>query len=72
MQKMDDHDKVLGSRMLSISKLRESGSPRLVRRPSLVGPSVAVGIATMSASDVSDLYGCNNTGSQNMMMQFLS
>lgn len=28
-----------------------------MRRPSLVGPSVAVGIATMSASDVSDLYG---------------
>jgi len=68
---MDDHDKVLGSRVLSISRLRESGSPRLMRRPSLVGPSVAVGIATMSASDVSDLCGCNNTSWQHMVMQVL-
>lgn len=62
MQKVDDHEKMLGSRVLSISRPRESGSPRLMRRPSLVGPSVAVGIATMSASDVSDFYGCDNTG----------
>ncbi|CAM6084754.1 unnamed protein product [Calypogeia fissa] len=30
------------------------GSPSLLRRPSLVGPSVALGIATLSASDVDD------------------
>lgn len=55
LQKTDDPEKVLGSRVSSLSKSRDfsSGSPRLMRRPSLVGPSVAVGITTMSASDVS-------------------
>ena len=60
---MDDHDKVLGSRVSSISRSRDgTSSPRLMRRPSLVGPSVAVGITTMSASDVSNLYYWNRTG----------
>jgi hypothetical protein len=56
LQKTDDPEKVLGSRVSSLSKSRDfsSGSPRLMRRPSLVGPSVAVGITTMSASDVSE------------------
>ncbi|BBN19116.1 hypothetical protein MPTK1_8g08010 [Marchantia polymorpha subsp. ruderalis] len=31
-----------------------SGSPSLMRRPSLVGPSFSVGITTLSASDVDD------------------
>ncbi|KAG0567036.1 hypothetical protein KC19_7G105400 [Ceratodon purpureus] len=53
--KMDDHDKVLGSRVSSISRSRDgTSSPRLMRRPSLVGPSVALGITTMSASDVGE------------------
>nr|XP_024396361.1 phosphatidylinositol transfer protein 2-like isoform X1 [Physcomitrium patens]XP_024396362.1 phosphatidylinositol transfer protein 2-like isoform X1 [Physcomitrium patens]XP_024396364.1 phosphatidylinositol transfer protein 2-like isoform X1 [Physcomitrium patens]PNR39831.1 hypothetical protein PHYPA_020111 [Physcomitrium patens] len=53
--KMDDHDKVLGSRVSSISRTKDgTGSPRLMRRPSLVGPSVAMGITTMSASDVGE------------------
>lgn len=57
VQKIDDHDKVSGSRVSSLSRSRDgTSSPRLMRRPSLVGPSVALGITTMSASDVSDLY----------------
>lgn len=66
-QKMDDHDKVLGSRVSSISRTKDgTGSPRLMRRPSLVGPSVAMGITTMSASDVSNLYYRNNSAWQSM------
>lgn len=53
--KTDDHDKVLVPRVSSISRSRDgTSSPRLIRRPSLVGPSVAVGITTMSASDVGE------------------
>ncbi|XP_073392189.1 uncharacterized protein [Physcomitrium patens] len=53
--KTDDHDKVVASRVSSISRTRDgTGSPRLMRRPSLVGPSVAVGFTTLSASDVGE------------------
>ncbi|KAG0602401.1 hypothetical protein M758_10G011800 [Ceratodon purpureus] len=40
-----------------------SGSPRLMRRPSLVGPLVVVGIATMFASDVGEQDGSHPAGS---------
>ncbi|KAG0558217.1 hypothetical protein KC19_10G012700 [Ceratodon purpureus] len=57
-----DLDKVPSiSRLSSISK--QSGSPRLIRRPSLVGPSVVVGIATMFASDVGEQDGSHPAGS---------
>jgi hypothetical protein len=51
---VEDIDKAVASSIMMTSKLKDtsSGSPRLMRRPSLVGPSVALGITTLSASDV--------------------
>jgi hypothetical protein len=53
---VEDIDKAVASSIMMTSKLKDtsSGSPRLMRRPSLVGPSVALGITTLSASDVED------------------